>query len=55
MPCDDRVTPWNLDTDTWAELACEYAGRNLTREELEQFEPRTISYRATCDQFPIES
>jgi len=31
------------------------AGRNLTRNEWEQLGPLTIEYRATCDQFPIET
>jgi hypothetical protein len=55
VPTSDRITLWNFDTDTWAEVACEMAGRNLTREEWEQYGPRTFEYRATCDQFPIES
>jgi DNA-binding SARP family transcriptional activator/WD40 repeat protein len=50
----DRVTVWNFDADTWADIACRVAGRNLTRAEWEQLGPRTIDYRATCDQYPIE-
>ena len=48
---EDRVTLWNYDTDSWAEIACEYAGRNLTADEWDQFGPRTIERRATCPQF----
>jgi hypothetical protein len=55
VPTTDRVTLWNFDTDTWADIACEMAGRNLTRDEWEQLGPRTIEYRASCDQFPIET
>ncbi len=55
VPVRDRVVLWNYDTDTWADIACECAGRNLTREECKQFGPRTIEYRVTCEQFPIES
>lgn len=51
---DDRVTVWNYDTDTWADIACAVAGRNLTTEEWEQLGPRTIEYRATCEQYPID-
>lgn len=51
---DDRVTIWNYDTDTWADIACRVAGRNLTRDEWSQLGPRTIDYRATCEQYPVE-
>jgi hypothetical protein len=51
---DDRVTVWNYDTDTWDDIACDVAGRNLTTDEWEQLGPRTIDYRATCAQYPIE-
>ncbi len=50
---DDRVSIWNYDTDTWAELACKIAGRNFTVEEWEQLGPRTIERRATCPQFTL--
>ena len=53
VPNEDRVTLWNYDTDSWAEIACEFAGRNMTREEWDQFGPRTIEYRATCSQFGL--
>ena len=55
IPGDDRVTLWNFDTDSWDDIACEVAGRNLTREEWEAFGPRTVEYRATCDQYPIDA
>jgi WD40 repeat protein len=51
---DDRVTVWNYDTDTWDDIACDVAGRNLTTEEWEQLGPRTIDHRATCAQYPID-
>jgi hypothetical protein len=54
IPGDDRVTLWNFDTDSWPEIACETAGRNLTRKEWDAFGPRIGEYRATCPQFPIE-
>ena len=51
---DDRVTIWNYDTETWADLACQLAGSNFTEDEWEQLGPRTIDRRATCEQFPLE-
>jgi WD40 repeat protein len=50
---DDRVTLWNYDTDTWPDIACNLAGRNLTEDEWIQLGPRTIERRATCPQFPL--
>ena len=48
----DRATlVWNIDLDTWPELACFAAGRNLTREEWEEFGPGG-DYHATCDRWP---
>lgn len=49
------MTVWNYDTETWADVACDIAGRNLTRDEWETLGPRTIEYRATCDEYPIEN
>lgn len=45
---------WNLDDDSWYDVACQAAGRNMTRAEWEQFGPRDAEYRATCPQYPIE-
>jgi WD40 repeat protein len=50
----DGITVWNYDIDSWPEIACELAGRNLTATEWEQVGPRTVGYRATCDQYPID-
>ncbi|MGA7757427.1 MAG: WD40 repeat domain-containing protein, partial [Ilumatobacteraceae bacterium] len=48
----DRATlVWNIDLDTWPQLACFAAGRNLTREEWEEFGPGG-DYHATCDRWP---
>jgi WD40 repeat protein len=44
---DGALVRWELDPGTWAEHACEAAGRNLTRDEWDQYvgdEP----YRETC-------
>ena len=53
VPTEDQVTLWNFDTDTWDDIACEVAGRNMTAEEWEVFGPRTIERRATCDEDPL--
>ena len=48
---DDRALHWNLDVDTWPEIACRAAGRNLTTEEWEQFGPEESDYPTTCSQW----
>ncbi len=50
---DGTIALWNFDTDTWADVACAHAGRNLTADEWAQVGPRTIDYRATCPHYPI--
>ena len=54
---DERTEPhlevWNLDTETWPEIACQLAGRNMTEDEWTEFGPRTIERRATCPEFPL--
>ena len=50
----DYISMWNYDVDTWPEIACQLAGRNLTRAEWEEVGPRTIDYRATCPQYSTE-
>ena len=51
----DGVAIWNYDLSTWADIACDAAGRNLTRDEWDQYGPATAEYRKTCDQYPITS
>ncbi len=46
------ISRWNIEE--WKQLACQLAGRNLTRAEWEQFFPNE-SYRASCEEFPIET
>lgn len=48
---DGATVIWNVNFDEWPELACRAAGRNLTREEWEEFGPRG-EYHATCGQWP---
>jgi serine/threonine protein kinase/WD40 repeat protein len=54
-PGPTGYTVWNYDTDSWPDIACQVVGRNLTRAEWESFGPRDADYRATCEQYPIES
>ncbi len=39
---------WNLDTDSWPEIACRAAGSNLSEDEWAQWGPRDESYREIC-------
>jgi len=52
---DDHIAIWNYDRTTWPDVACQLAGRNLTREEWQDIGPRTLEYRATCPQFPADT
>ena len=44
---------WTVDTrpSAWVERACRTAGRNLTRDEWEEYFPNR-SYEVTCPQWP---
>jgi len=46
-------TTWTVNTrlSTWASRACTVAGRNLTRQEWQQFFPGS-AYRVTCPKWP---
>ena len=50
----EHILLWNLETETWPEIACRAAGRNMTETEWDAFGPTDTSYRATCPQYPIE-
>jgi DNA-binding SARP family transcriptional activator/WD40 repeat protein/type II secretory pathway predicted ATPase ExeA len=54
VPGSESISIWNMDTSTWPDIACEVAGRNLSRTEWERLGPRSVDYRATCPQYPIE-
>jgi WD40 repeat protein len=43
---------WNLDPSTWAEIACNAAGRNMTPSEWRQFGPAGAEYQLTCERWP---
>lgn len=49
---DTELAIWNYDIDTWPELACQLAGRNMTQLEWDDFGPQGEDYRVTCPQFP---
>ncbi|MDH3683572.1 MAG: hypothetical protein OEV40_26940 [Acidimicrobiia bacterium] len=49
---DQHAVVWNFDIDTWPEVGCRAAGRNLTREEWDQFGSADIAYQPTCPQWP---
>ncbi len=44
----DSTLLWNLDISTWAGIACDLAGRNMTPAEWNQFGPRDEPYQETC-------
>ena len=47
------VTIWRYEVDTWADLACQAAGRNMTEEEWDLYGPAGEPYHATCPQWPL--
>ena len=47
----EHTLVWDLDMASWADVACQAAGRNMTRQEWAQFLPHD-PYRATCAQWP---
>jgi WD40 repeat protein len=44
---------WNLDTSTWADIACKVVGSNLTADEWEQWGQRDTERYAICPEFPL--
>jgi len=48
---DGTVVLYDTDPRSWANRACDIAGRNLTRSEWRQYFG-TRSYRRTCGQWP---
>ena len=47
----DDVVVWNVDIESWPEIACQTAGRNLSRDEWNEF-GFEAPYHLTCPQFP---
>jgi DNA-binding SARP family transcriptional activator/WD40 repeat protein len=50
----DAIHTWNLDVDSWPDIACRAAGRNMTQAEWDQFGPTGEPYRANCPQYGTE-
>ncbi len=50
---DSHALSWNLDPDTWAEIACRTAGSNLSAEEWSQWGPRDTARYAICPDHPL--
>ncbi len=48
---DNAARLWSIDLAKMSSAACEFAGRNLTLVEWEQYFPEK-SYHITCDQWP---
>ena len=53
-PVDTAPILWELDPERWAELACEIAGRNLTRDEWADYLPGR-DYHTTCAEWPADT
>ena len=47
----NQLLAWNLQFETWPDIACEAAGRNLTVGEWERFGPDE-PYEPTCAMWP---
>ncbi len=48
----EHVLIWDLRFERWPDLACRFAGRNLTPGEWNQYGPSDEPYRVTCPQWP---
>jgi hypothetical protein len=48
LSTDDGFVTWNLDAGSWAEAACEVAGRNLTDQEWSDHLGELGDYGQTC-------
>ena len=51
---DNRIVLWDMDPASWISKTCQRASRNLTRAEWQEYFPNE-AYRATCQQWPVES
>ncbi len=52
---DGRYHVWNTDVESWPDVACQAAGRNLTRAEWEAHMPPDTPYEPSCPQWPVEA
>lgn len=51
VPGQFGISLWNLDPAAWHTAACQLAGRNLTKQEWDQYLGGLAPYHATCPQF----
>ncbi len=51
---DGRYHVWNTDVESWPDVACQAAGRNLTRGEWETHMGPDTPYAPSCPQWPID-
>src|SRR5262249_42185128 len=49
---DGFIYLWDTDAESWMARACRIAGRNLTKQEWDQFIGTRHSYHRTCTNFP---
>jgi hypothetical protein len=49
---DTLINVHPLDPTALRALACEHAGRNLSRAEWQLYVPDYIAYRPVCEAFP---
>lgn len=50
---DGPIRLVDLEVDSWAEAACDIAGRNLSREEWDTYIGDLAAYRPICAEFPL--
>jgi WD40 repeat protein len=50
----DNVILWDIDIESWQNLACQRANRNLSQEEWTRFIGSGISYERTCPDLPLD-
>lgn len=48
---DGRIQIWTIEPNTWSDLACRAAGRNLTESEWDQYGPAGEPRAGTCAQW----
>jgi WD40 repeat protein len=49
---DDTIHLWDIDFNSWISRACTIAGRNLSKQEWDEFIGAERPYHRTCPQFP---
>lgn len=52
MSTDDTIIIWEMNPDIWIDQSCQRAGRNLTKEEWNQYLDWKGEYHITCPHWP---